>query len=95
MTSDDSARQLAITRIRARRNFGYQLVVYVVINTMLWLIWLFSGGGGTPPWPVWVTVFWGVGIVMQAWRIYGSKPITEDDVEREMQRHHGVIDDDG
>jgi hypothetical protein len=30
--------------------------------------------------------FWGIGLVMHAWSAFFSRPITEADVEREIER---------
>jgi hypothetical protein len=38
------------------------------------------------PWPIFVTLGWGIGIALNAWDVYGRRPITEADVRREMQR---------
>ena len=34
---------------------------------------------------VFVTLGWGVGVVMNAWDVYVRKPITEDELEREIE----------
>ena len=47
-------------------------------------IWAATGAGYF--WPIWVILGWGIGIVFHAWTVFGQKPITEDDVQREMQR---------
>jgi len=76
-------RDEAIKRIKRKRMFQQQLIVYVLINLLLWVIWAATGFGF--PWPIFVTVFWGLGIATQAWAIYrGSKPITETEIQREM-----------
>ena len=42
------------------------------------------------PWPLWLTLAWGLGIVFNAWDVYARRPITEAEVRREMDRlgHH-------
>jgi hypothetical protein len=37
-----------------------------------------------------VIIGWGIGIVFHAWTVFGQKPITEDDVQREMKRNEGT-----
>ena len=32
-----------------------------------------------------LTLFWGVGLVMNAWDVYVRKPITEDELQREIE----------
>ena len=67
-----------------RKEWIQHLVVFICINIMLWLIYLFSGGGFA--WPVLVTVGWGVGLLAHGieYRSHGTreKAITEA-IERE------------
>ena len=80
----DEARELAYKRVKAKREFTAHLVVYLVVNAFLVAVWLLSGGGYF--WPGWVMAGWGIGLVLNAWDVYGRKPITEADVEAEL--HH-------
>ncbi len=72
---------------RQRASFQRDLVSYCVINGMLWVIWWFtSGRHGSHglPWPVWVMLGWGIGLVFQFVKAYGS---SKDDIaEREYER---------
>ena len=79
-------RQQAIERLRAKRAFTAGLVSYLIVNALLWIIWAMSDDRSGLPWPLWVTVFWGVGMAYGAWNVYGAKPISEDDIQREMKR---------
>lgn len=83
--NEDTRRAQAIRRLKARRDFGWHFATYVIINGFLVFIWLISGGGGF--WPIWVIVPWGIGLAFHAWYAFGSKPITEADIRREMSRH--------
>ena len=71
-------------RVRAKSDFTAYLIVYLVINSFLVVTWLLSGAGYF--WPGWVMVGWGIGPVLNAWDVYGRKPVTEADVETGMQR---------
>lgn len=85
----DDARADAIKRIKRKRMFQQQLIVFVLVNVVLWVIWAASGAGF--PWPIFVTVFWGIGIGTQAWMIYrGAAPITEAQIQREMGKDPGA-----
>ena len=79
-------RKRALERIKKRRDFQGHLVAYIVFNAAMWTIWAVTGGGY--PWPAWITGFWAIGLVMNAWDVYVRRPISEADVERELHRAH-------
>lgn len=81
-SSDDALRKDAIERLRNKRAFRQHVVSYVVVNAVLVGVWAVTGAGYL--WPIWVIGFWGIGLVMHAWTVYGEKPITEDEIRREM-----------
>ncbi len=77
-------REQAVKRIKRKRQFQQQLVVYVLLNIFLWVIWAVGGGF---PWPIFVTFGWGIGLATQAYSVYGgSRPITDAEINREMQK---------
>lgn len=82
--SQDESRVLARKRVEARRDFATHLVAYVVVNAFLVAVWLLGGGGYF--WPAWVIAGWGIGVVLNAWDVYGRQPITEADIDEEMRR---------
>jgi 2TM domain len=86
MSDEGERRKAAIDRLRNKRAFGQDLVAYVVVNAFLVLVWALSGRGYF--WPAWVMGAWGVGIVMHGWTAFVQRPITEDEIEREM-KHRG------
>lgn len=79
-------RSLALERLKKRRDFQGHVIAYLVINAALWGLWAATGAGY--PWPAWVSGAWGVGVILNAWEVFLRPPITEADVEREMQRLH-------
>lgn len=83
---DSDQRQLALMRLKKRRDFHGHLVAYVVVNAAVWTIWVVTGAGD--PWPAWITGLWGIGLLMNAWEVYGRRPVTEADVQREIERMH-------
>jgi 2TM domain len=80
----DDRRQAALRRLEDKRDFRTHIAVYLIVNTMLVIIWAASGSGYF--WPIWPIVGWGVGIAIHAWRVYFERPITEADIQREMDR---------
>ena len=81
---NDEARKLARERVEARRDFATHAVAYVVVNAFLVGVWALGGGGYF--WPAWVMAGWGIGLVLNAWDVYGRRPITEADIDEEMRR---------
>jgi 2TM domain len=77
-------REAAKRRVRARREFTSNVVGYVVMNAALIGIWALSGTGYF--WPGWVIGVWGVILVLHWWNAFGRRPMTEADIDAEMNR---------
>ncbi len=73
-------------RVTARRDFGSHLVAYLVINGGFVLIWALTGAGYF--WPAWLIGLWSIGLVMHAWDAFARRPVTDSDVEAELERAH-------
>jgi hypothetical protein len=84
MTPPDDQRQAAIRTLNAKREFRGHLRVFVLVNTMLIIIWAATGAGYF--WPIWPIGGWGIGLALHAFTVYSQKPITEDDIQAEMRR---------
>jgi len=84
-------REQALGRLKAKQAFYGNLASFVVINALLWIIWAITDGtnDGSVPWPVWVTAAWGVGLVLHALTTFATRPISEADVDREVERQRG------
>jgi uncharacterized ion transporter superfamily protein YfcC len=91
MTTTDNAdreqvlRDKAVKQLKKQRDFRSHLLVYVLVNTFLVVIWVVTDQHGFF-WPVFPIAGWGIGVIMNAWDVYGRQEITEDDIQREM--HH-------
>jgi hypothetical protein len=77
-------REVALALLKKRRDFQNHLVAYVVVNAAVWIIWATTGAGY--PWPAWLTGLWGIGLLLNAREVYLRKPITEADVDEEIER---------
>ena len=78
-------RDKAIKQLKKQRDFRSHLLVYVLVNTLLVVIWVMTNPHGFF-WPVFPIAGWGIGVIMNAWDVYGRQEISEDDIEREMHR---------
>ena len=90
MADDDDARTQARKRLEKRRDFSAHAVTYVLVNAMLIGIWAITGAGYF--WPAWVLLAWGVGLALNAWDVFFRRPITEADIQREVERSRGPTD---
>ena len=73
---------------KKRADFQRSLVSYFVVNAFLWFIWWFTqgrhGDAHGLPWPVWVMIGWGIGLVYQYLNAYGGS--RTDLVEKEYDK---------
>ena len=84
-TREQAVRDKAIAHLKKRRDFVGHLLVYVLVNTFIVVIWAVTGANGFF-WPVFPIVGWGIGVVMNAWDVFGRSDIRDEDVRREMDR---------
>jgi len=74
---------------RARTKFQSHALVFLIINAGLWLLWAFAperhGRHSELPWPIWTSVFWGFGLVLQGMAAYSSLSSGER-TQREYER---------
>ncbi len=86
---DEERRVAAVKRLEEKRDFRTHVVTYVVVNGVFVGIWAVTGAGYF--WPIWPLLGWGVGLVLHAWTLFGQRPITEAEVDREMRRQRPDI----
>ena len=89
MVTDDADREQAlrdkaVRQLKKERDFLGHLLVYILVNTSLVVIWLLTDPDGFF-WPVFPIAAWGIGVIMNAWDVYGRREITEEDIHREME----------
>jgi len=90
MNSNETERDLrerAVKSLKKKREFYAHLFTYVIINSLIVVIWATVGQGGFF-WPMFPIVFWGIGLLMNAWDVYVSHDISERDIDREISRMH-------
>ena len=89
MSDDQELRSRAIARLEEKRDFVGRLTTYASVNGLLWLIWALTDRSidGGVPWPTWVTAIWGFFIVTHVLKVFARRPISEADIQRELDRH--------
>ncbi|MCY4069801.1 MAG: protein kinase [Chloroflexi bacterium] len=85
---EELIRQRVEKKLKARSEFLQHLTVFLAINGICWLIWIFHRGGF--PWPVFVTATWGIGLINQYVDYYykhgRGADRGEDEIESEITR---------
>ncbi|HLG03619.1 MAG TPA: 2TM domain-containing protein [Bacteroidia bacterium] len=74
---------------KLRVAFRRHLYTYIVINAFLWAMWFFGDRNYVHehvrwPWPLWVTLGWGIGIAFNFYHAYIDNKA--DAVEREYEK---------
>jgi hypothetical protein len=87
-TSPERLRDQALRSLKKRRDLHTHAFAYATINVIVWGVWAIIGATSHSwfPWPLWVTLGWGIGLAFNAWDVYVHRPITEADVRREIDR---------
>ena len=70
-------------KLKARSDFLQHLTVYLAVNGICWALWVFSRSGF--PWPIFVTAFWGIGLVNQYVDYYYKHGRGADQGEEEIE----------
>ena len=79
-------RELVRERLQGKRKFWTDVVAYALINGFLVSAWAMGNRGYF--WPGWVLAAWGVLLLIDAYRVFFSAPITESDIDEELRRRH-------
>ncbi len=84
MATDEELMVLARKRAQDKVGFYTHFAVYVVINSMLILIWWFTGAGF--PWFLFVLGFWGIGLVANFVSVFIGTGVSDRMAEREYEK---------
>jgi 2TM domain-containing protein len=87
-TREQTRRDQAMQQLKKRRDFRGHVLIYVLFNAFLVAIWALTSDHGFF-WPLFVIGAWGIGLVMNAWDVYWRHDITEEDIQREVERGSG------
>ena len=85
-SDETKARKFVEKKYKKRRELMTHIAVYIAVNAMLWFFWGFGGF----PWPIFPTVFWGIGLLNEILEYntkYGAgRNQREAEITQEMER---------
>jgi hypothetical protein len=87
-TREQTRRDQAMQQLKKRRDFRGHVLIYVLVNAFFVAIWALTSEHGFF-WPLFIIGAWGIGLVMNAWDVYWRHDITEEDIQREVERSSG------
>jgi len=78
---------------KKRAAFQRGVAAYFIVNAFLWILWwITSGRHGLHgiPWPLWVSLGWGIGIGFSYLNAYGGtkKDLAEKEYNKLKDRNH-------
>jgi MFS-type transporter involved in bile tolerance (Atg22 family) len=72
-------------KVTKLRGFYRQLGLFVIINAVLIILNLIMSPGNF--WFYWVTLFWGIAIVWQAYDVFGNRMLGKEWEEKKIQEY--------
>ena len=81
---ESELREQAKKRLEDKRGFWNFAVTCVLVSCLLVVIWAVADGGYF--WPIYPIAGLGVALALQGWKAFGQRPITESDIQEEIQR---------
>lgn len=74
-----------------RASFKYHVLIYFIINLLLWTMWYIQLRNNTTPyferdmipWPVWPMIGWGIGLIFHYLSVYtGRNKLAEKEYDK-------------
>ena len=88
-SSPEGLREQALRSVKKRRDLKTHAFAYAVFNLLVWALWIIAAATSDSwgfPWPLFMTLGWGVGLAFNAWDVHFRRPITEAELQREAER---------
>lgn len=84
--AEERLRQIARERARAKTGFYIHLIIYVIVNVMLFSIWYTSLGPSGFPWFIFPLIGWGIAVIVHAVGTFYGKSLEDRMTERELAK---------
>ena len=87
--SEPDIREVARKRIKARRDFWYMVLVFVIIVALCTAVWLLTGA--LYFWPMWLIFGFAIATLFNALSTFGpgSRPISQQRIDEEVRKLGG------
>ncbi len=86
MSGDDENYMKAKEKVAELKGFYSHLFAYIIFNTLLAIVNFMTSPGVY--WFWWVSFFWGVGLLMHAWHVFGHDRLMGDEWEERKIREY-------
>ena len=67
---------------KSRAGFKSHLTTYIIIIGVIWICWLAIMGIHAYPWPIWPTIGWGIGVILNYFSVFIFSNSTEKEYEK-------------
>jgi fatty acid desaturase len=86
MVSDEELRRRAEKRAKEKIGFYTHFGIYIIVNLLIFLLWLFTGGPSSFPWFIFPLFGWGVGIFAHFIGVFKVTGLRERMTEEEYNK---------
>jgi len=86
MTSEEKLREKAREIAKEKIGFYVHLLIYILVNSFLFIQWYWITNGEGFPWVITTTLGWGIGIAAHFIGVFILPPHTEKVEEKEYQK---------
>ncbi len=86
MLSHEELRRRAEKRAEEKIGFYTHFGIYIIVNLLIFLIWLFTSGPGSFPWFIFPLFGWGIGIFAHFIGVYKATNLRERMTEEEYDK---------
>ncbi len=86
MANEEELRRRARNTAEAKVGFYIHLGIYATVNTLLILIWWFTGGVSVFPWFIFPLFIWGAGLIAHFIGAYRGPSYVEKMTEQEYKK---------
>ena len=84
--TQDDLRDQALASLKRKRDFRNQVAMWALMSAFFVAIWAVTSDAEGFFWPIFPIAGWGIGLTADAWATYGEKPISDAEIDREVEK---------